>query len=320
MKTVGCFVFVPATRLNLEVHSSQSAIKMSAPTLTEDGPSTAMSTGNLIQTVAHATDFSEASLVAFAHALRIALVTESRLYLLHVRDRGREQTWTSFPHVREMLAKWGLMQPDEPPAQIEAKLGIKITKVEIQHDDPTDGLFEFVLGHRPDLMVLATHGREGLNRWLRGSVSEEVARRTHVPTLFIGPRSQGFVDSATGQMRLQRILIPVAHSPSPLRSLTILASLLAPLGVLPGALSFLHIGDRPPNLAACAGTTVRGEVEVMEGPLVETILHVAQERQVDLIAMPTAGHQGFLDALRGSTTEQVLRQAPCPVLAVRTAI
>ena len=95
------------------------------------------------------------------------------------------------------------MQSDEPPSQIEAKLGIKITKVEIQHDDPTGGLFEFVLGHCPDLMVLATHGREGLNRWLRGSVSEEVARRTHVPTLFIGPRSQGFVDTATGQMRLQ---------------------------------------------------------------------------------------------------------------------
>ena len=84
MKTAGCFVFVPATRLNLEVHSSQSAIKMSAPTLTEDGPSTAMSR----ETVAHATDFSEASLAAFAHALRIALVTKSRLYLLHVRDRG----------------------------------------------------------------------------------------------------------------------------------------------------------------------------------------------------------------------------------------
>ena len=58
----------------------------------------------------------------------------------------------------------------------------------------------------------------------------------------------------------------------------------------------------------------------MEGPLVETILHVAQERQMDLIAMPTAGHQGLLDALRGSTTERALRQAPCPVLAVRTAI
>ena len=164
-----------------------------------------MSTGNLIQTVAHATDFAESGTGAFAHALRIALATKSRLFLLHVRKSGSGEAWTSFPHVRELLSKWGLMEAHAPPAQIEAKLGIKITKVEIQHDDPTNGLFEFVLGHRPDLMVLATHGREGLNRWLRGSVAEEVARRTHVPTLFIGPRSQGFVDTATGQMRLHRI-------------------------------------------------------------------------------------------------------------------
>jgi nucleotide-binding universal stress UspA family protein len=32
--------------------------------------------------------------------------------------------------------------------------------------------------------------------------------------------------------------------------------------------------------------------------------------------MATAGHEGILDALRGSVTQQVLRQAPCPLLAV----
>jgi len=34
--------------------------------------------------------------------------------------------------------------------------------------------------------------------------------------------------------------------------------------------------------------------------------------------MSTAGHEGFLDALRGSVTEQVLRHSPCPLLAVPT--
>ena len=48
---------------------------------------------------------------------------------------------------------------------------------------------------------------------------------------------------------------------------------------------------------------------------------LAQPRDwdADLIAMTTAGHQGFLDALRGSTSERVLRHAPCPVLVVPTA-
>ncbi len=53
-----------------------------------------------------------------------------------------------------------------------------------------------------------------------------------------------------------------------------------------------------------------------EGAVVEQILEHANEPPADLIVMATAGHQGFLDALRGSTTEQVLRQASCPVLAV----
>ncbi len=52
------------------------------------------------------------------------------------------------------------------------------------------------------------------------------------------------------------------------------------------------------------------------GDVVEEILQVEQELAADLIVMPTQGHQGFLDALRGSTTEQIVRKAHCPVLAV----
>ena len=56
------------------------------------------------------------------------------------------------------------------------------------------------------------------------------------------------------------------------------------------------------------------------GDVVETIRAAAVETQADLIVMVTAGHEGILDALRGSTTEQVLRHAPCPVLAVPAVI
>jgi nucleotide-binding universal stress UspA family protein len=272
-----------------------------------------------IQIIAHPTDFSKDSSGAFAHALRMALETKSRLYLLHVKESGSLNAWTSFPHVRAILANWGLLDPDASPSQIEDRLGIRVTKVEIQHRNPTSGLFEFVLSHRPDVIVLATHGREGLNRWLRGSVSEELVRRTHIPTLFVGPHAKGFVDVATGRMRLERVLVPVAHHPSPLGSLNVLTELLAPLGVTPEAFRFLYVGDDPPKITATSEAMHLREVEVAEGPVVETILRVARDEEADVIAMPTAGHEGFLDALRGSTTEQVLRQAPCPVLAIRTA-
>jgi nucleotide-binding universal stress UspA family protein len=55
---------------------------------------------------------------------------------------------------------------------------------------------------------------------------------------------------------------------------------------------------------------------MLDGAPVETILREATLWQPDLIVLTTQGHRDFLDALRGSTTERVLRGAHCPVLAV----
>jgi nucleotide-binding universal stress UspA family protein len=199
--------------------------------------------------------------------------------------------------------------------ELATRLGINVTKIEIRHHEPASGLFEFFLGHRPDLIVLSTHGREGPYGWLNGSVSEEVARQTHIPTLFIGPQAQGFVDATTGKLRLEHILVPVAQAPSPRLTLNVLTDFLASLGVSPSTVRLLHVGNEPPRVVRSSDADA--EVELADGPIVDTILRLGRERGMDLIVMPTAGHQGFLDALRGSTTERVLRRAGCPLLAVR---
>jgi len=46
---------------------------------------------------------------------------------------------------------------------------------------------------------------------------------------------------------------------------------------------------------------------IRRGNAVDMILKLADEISPDLIVMATKGHQGFLDAVRGSTTDQVLR-------------
>lgn len=56
---------------------------------------------------------------------------------------------------------------------------------------------------------------------------------------------------------------------------------------------------------------------VAQGRPSNEILRIAKEETVDLIVLGTHG-KGFLDkALFGSTTERVVRNAPCPVLTVR---
>lgn len=264
--------------------------------------------------IAHTTDFSPQSAIAFRHALRLSLAAHSRLDLLHVKDFAADPTWDSFPHVREVLSQWELIPAQAAPSEIESLVGVRVSKVEINHIDAAGGISEFFLTHRPDLLVVATHGRHGVNRWLQGSVSEEVARRTHVPTLLIGPDSRGFVDAQSGQARLDRVLVPLAAAPVPGRTLELLSSLLFSAGLRPQSFDLMHVEEGTADRFDAAGLS--SEIERFEGPVVETIVRVAENRHAGLIAMPTTGHRGILEALRGSTTSRVIAHAQCPVLTL----
>jgi hypothetical protein len=121
-----------------------------------------------------------------------------------------------------------------------------------------------------------------------------------------------------GHIQLRRILIPVDQRPSPQAAVAFASRAAAALGDGPVEIFLLHVGDRAtiptaelPEDPACSWKTLQHA-----GDVVEEITRAADEREIDLIVMATAGREGILDALRGSVTEQVLRRAPCPVLAV----
>ncbi len=262
-----------------------------------------------MRTIAHPTDLSEEAVPAFAQALRLAVEYRCRLDVMHVRSHDDRTHWHDFPHVREFLVRWGLLPPGASIADIHAKLGVDVRKVDIRDGDAIDGIVRFMETHPADLVALSTHGKSGLTRWLMGSVSEDLAHALAVPTLFFGPEARPFVDLETGRLAIDEIAVPVAREPSPSRTIGQLRQLLDPIKP---RLHLFHVGDDAPRVADDHGMHL--PVEIIEGRVVETILRAAL--RADLIAMPTAGRHGFLDALRGSTTEQVLRRASRPVLAL----
>ena len=69
----------------------------------------------------------------------------------------------------------------------------------------------------------------------------------------------------------------------------------------------------PPEVDGWTWTT-----RVVDGQVVEEILGAAGAESADLLVLTTHGKHGFLDALRGSTTEHVIRRTRCPLLAVPT--
>jgi nucleotide-binding universal stress UspA family protein len=272
-----------------------------------------------IHSIVHPTDFSDASADAFAHALRIAIMAKSKLYILHVAMAPVDEDWMSFPHVREALARWGFMNADEPTAAIHSKLGVTIRKVELPPQTPVAGIQAFLDQHPADLIVLGTEGRHGAARWLHGSVAEKLARHARTPTLFVPIHRRGFVDPARGEVHLRRVLIPVDREPKPAAAFGTIMAFAHAVGGDVVEERLLHVGRNPPQVHRHGEPHRAMPVATRQGDVVETIVETAADWQADLIGMATAGHDGFLDALRGSTTERVLRQAPCSVLAVPVA-
>ena len=269
-----------------------------------------------VESVFHPSDFSAESEHAFAHALAIALIRKTSFTILHVG--GDKTPWTKFPPVRATLERWGLLKKGSPRSAVFEDLGTRIKKVAVRENKPLDAMLDFLERHPTDLIVVATGGREGLPRWIRPSVAEQVARKSDTMTLFVPHLAKGFVSPQDGSISLQRILIPFDHDPNPRSVIAYSTRAAKAAGSQPVEIIMFHVGDpdEAPRPDLPRDPAWSWEMVVETGDVVDQITRAAREHDVDLIAMTTKGHHGVLDALRGSVTEQVLRRAPCPVLAV----
>jgi nucleotide-binding universal stress UspA family protein len=270
-----------------------------------------------IRSILHPTDFSDLSGAAFAHALRIALAARSKLQLLHVVEHDEA---LAFPNVQRLLVQWGLSEEGDPPSAVSARLGLDVDTVSLPGEDPAQAIVGFLSEHASDLVVIATHGRDGIGHWLQGSVSEAVFRGAPIPTLFMTHGARGFVSQVSGDVHLRRALVPVDFSPAPDAAIEAVQRLGRLLTGADITVHLVHVGNTaPPVPASSSHATGLPPVILRTGDVVKSVVDAAIEYDVDFIGMPTAGHHGVLDALRGTTAERVIRHAPCPVLAVPAA-
>jgi nucleotide-binding universal stress UspA family protein len=270
------------------------------------------------ETILHPTDFSEESGRAFAHALAVALCENAKLIVLHVGETDKERRWTDFPSVRGTLGRWGLLDDASDRRSVFRDLDVRVKKVNLRKRRPLPALLDYIEEHPTDLIVLATEGREGLPRWIRPSMAEAIARRSRTMTLFVPGQARGFVADDAGCIVLGSILVPVDHRPDPRAAVARAARAAAMSASAPVEIVVFHAGasDNAPKVTDPDYPFCTWSKVTKDGDIVEEILRSAEERAAGLIVMATEGHHGIFDALRGSVTEQVVRRAPCPVLAV----
>ena len=294
--------------------------------LTETKPSVA---AIALKHILLATDFSRATPVALSHVTAIAHRYKSKVYLAHVI------TSEMYP----FLSPEALTQAFED-SQLYAKnqlAGLSTQLDGIQHEsllghgEVTDALTEMIKRHDIDLVVVGTHGRRGIKRFLLGSVAEEIFRSSPCPVLTVGPH----VARASQEISLRRILYPTDLSNESFTAAPYACSLaredsadIIVLHVLP-QISATYSGmkvlakafqdEMKKLIPADAERGCHPDFDVESGDPAETILRMAKERKADLIIMGIRRARPLTSHLEADTAYRVVAAAECPVLTVRNS-
>jgi nucleotide-binding universal stress UspA family protein len=281
-------------------------------------------------------DFSEFSAKAYDYALSLAHHYRAKLFLEHVvqpitspypyyafPDSWSEIYWNLDAHADTELKqlvqthRWNGVQPDL-----------------VVHRGPVPAsILSFADVQSVDLIVMGTHGRQGLDRLAMGSVTEKLLRKARCPVLVVRKPVHDFVAHDTGKdpVRLRRVLLCTDFSEPSERALKYALSLAMEYN---SELTLLHVLEQIPDSAGFQQATSQS-IERMQklvspdadkwcsirsvvrlGKPYQEIVQFALEAETDLIVMGVRGRNTLDIALFGSTAHRVIQLGSCPVLAV----
>jgi nucleotide-binding universal stress UspA family protein len=146
-------------------------------------------------------DGSEVSERALAHAQSVAGAFGARVYLLQVISLSHEyeavrgaggDSPTAVEYSLDLARQITASRQTRAETYLEAtaaqlkKNGLQV-ETSVRQGSALENITHFVAENGIDLIVMSTHGRGELQRFLVGSVTDRVIRSSHVPVLAIPP-------------------------------------------------------------------------------------------------------------------------------------
>lgn len=300
-------------------------------------------TGPAYRTILVPLDGSALSERALPEATALAARSGARLLLLRVAVANfvtRNDPLTGEPRLADLAADY--------LRDVAARAGDRSAAETIEAAGEPGPVIGRVARERGvDLIVMATHGRSGIGRWLYGSVADYVLRHAPVPVLLVSPHCER-PWTAEGVGVAGRVLVPLDGSQVGAAALGPAVDLAATLGTglllaqvvayppytgygYGGALEVAPYAFDPETervaaeryLDAAAAPLRRAGCDVATcadlGPAAPTVARLARERGAVAIAMATHGRGGLARAVLGSVATGVVQLAGVPVLLTRPA-
>jgi nucleotide-binding universal stress UspA family protein len=281
------------------------------------------------------TDGSDHARRAAEHAGVLARRFDATVHLLAVLDVQAAAGPFSAGGIDEQFVERLQRTGDVWLDTAEQSVGDTAVTRDTERGEPAKVILSYAEDHDADLVVMGTHGRRGVRRYVSGSVTERVVQRATAPVLTVHA-GDPILEEAYGD-----VLIATDGSEAADAAVEHGVDLAARTGARVHAVSLVDLGrlgtgaeDAPVMewrnyLEAEAERATEAVVERAEAAGVEAVTAVredspvpgllayADEAGVDLLVVGTHGRRGVTDAVLGSTAERILRRAERPVLTVR---
>jgi nucleotide-binding universal stress UspA family protein len=286
--------------------------------------------------ILHPTDFSPAADRAFDHALFLASASGGPLDVLHVIEHPPIVISDDYFERAREEAKAQLSRLRRRGRQRQVALTTRIWAAGDQ-ETAASCILDDAAETNPALIVVGTRGRRGLTRWLIGSTAEKIIRRAQQNVYVVGD------EASSGSPSFDHILAPTDFSAQARHALDVA---MAWSHHFDARLSMLHVLEShpPPGIYGMEEASdpkwtqrvedaARDELQewhetlqdqapnvharLESGEAAAVLLDYAEENDVDLLILGSHGRTGVERFLLGSTTEKVIRSAPCPVLVVK---
>ena len=279
-------------------------------------------------------DLSNSSLIALEEALPIARRRGAEIVMVHVAPLPNTAEHYEFAGLamveryREMIAS-EVEKTREVLADVRERhsgQGVTISHTLIS-GVAERGISEAAEEVGAELIVVGSHGREGLDRFLLGSVAERLSRFTTRDVLVArGERPKGTYN---------RILVPTDFSEAADQALSVAKQLVTDNG----SITLLHCFDIPATMAGYFVGNLLVEVEAAAMARAETLAKEARMPGIDIdvivrgghaptlirelsggydiVVMGSHGRRGLRRFMLGSVAEKIVRHAPCSVYIAR---
>lgn len=282
-------------------------------------------------------DGSELAEGALAYGVAFARALNERIVLVTAWEGTETEVASDFPAVALEIEQKANEYYSTYLDGIRARLGPSVNvETSVVAGDAAEQILKAAHDTGARLLVIATHGRSGIGRWMYGSTAGRLLRESPIPLVAVGPHA---LQRSTAEVSLKHLMVPLDGSPLSEAALPVAKTLAAALNArislvravrwavqtYPYSLPDAYIPQVDQELEAGAKAYLQQQEAAMKdiavdafvvrGAVADGLIDVVEKQGIDLVVMTTHARRGFARAALGSTADRML-QGKAPVLLV----